>query len=40
MATDAIVAIGHLSNKIDNLTGAQLTAMYKGQITDWRELNP
>jgi phosphate transport system substrate-binding protein len=40
MAVDAIVAIGHLSNKIDNLTGAQLTAMYKGQITDWRELNP
>jgi phosphate transport system substrate-binding protein len=40
MATDAIVAIGHLTNKIDNLTAAQLTAMYKGQITDWRELNP
>lgn len=40
MATDAIVAIGHLTNKIDNLTGPQLTAMYKGQITDWRELNP
>jgi phosphate transport system substrate-binding protein len=40
MAIDAIVAIGHLTNKIDNLTAAQLTAMYKGQITDWRELNP
>jgi phosphate transport system substrate-binding protein len=40
MATDAIVAIGHKSNPINNLTAAQLTAIYKGTVTDWRELNP
>jgi phosphate transport system substrate-binding protein len=40
MAIDAIVAIGHKSNPIKNLTGEQLTQIYKGLITDWRELNP
>jgi phosphate transport system substrate-binding protein len=38
MATDAIVAIGHLNNPIKNLTAAQLTAIYKGEITNWEQL--
>ena len=37
-ATDAIVAIGHLDNPLENVTAAQLTQIYKGEITDWSEL--
>ena len=38
VAIDAIVAIGSLENEVDNLTAAQLTAIYSGEITDWNEL--
>jgi phosphate transport system substrate-binding protein len=35
MAWDAIVAIGHKDNPVDNLTAAQLTAIYNGTSTVW-----
>ena len=38
MAIDAIVAIGHKDNPIDNLTAEQLKAIYSGEVTDWSEL--
>jgi phosphate transport system substrate-binding protein len=38
MAWDAIVAIGHKDNPVDNLTGAQLTAIYNGTTTVWGDL--
>lgn len=38
VAVDAIVAVGSLDNEVDNLTAAQLTAIYSGEITDWNEL--
>ena len=38
MAIDAIVAIGHKDNPVQNLTAEQLTAIYKGEITNWSEL--
>lgn len=38
VAIDAIVAIGSLENEVDNLTAAQLVAIYSGEITDWNEL--
>jgi len=38
MAWDAIVAIGHKDNPVDNLTAAQLTSIYNGDITVWGDL--
>lgn len=38
MAIDAIVAIGHKDNPVQNLTAEQLTAIYNGEITNWSEL--
>jgi phosphate transport system substrate-binding protein len=38
MAWDAIVAVGHKDNPIDNLTAAQLTAIYKGEVSFWGDL--
>lgn len=38
MSIDAIVAIGHLDNPVENLTDADLKAIYSGEITDWSEL--
>ncbi len=38
MAIDAIVAIGHKDNPIQNLTTEQLKGIYSGDITDWSEL--
>jgi phosphate transport system substrate-binding protein len=38
VAVDAIVAVGSLDNEVDNLTAAQLAAIYSGEITDWNEL--
>jgi phosphate transport system substrate-binding protein len=38
MSIDAIVAIGHKDNPVQNLTAAQLKAIYDGAITNWSEL--
>ena len=38
MAIDAIVAIGHKDNPVQNLTAEQLKAIYNGEITNWSEL--
>ena len=38
MAWDAIVAIGHKDNPVDNLTAEQLTAIYQGEVSVWGDL--
>lgn len=38
MAWDAIVAIGHKDNPVDNITAEQLTAIYNGTTTVWGDL--
>ena len=38
LAWDAIVAIVHLSNELDNATAAELKSIYSGEITTWDAL--
>lgn len=38
VAWDALVVIVHPSNPVTNITQAQLRAVYKGEITTWRDL--
>ena len=38
IAVDAIVAIIHLDNPLENVTAAQLTSIYNGTITNWSDL--
>lgn len=38
MAIDAIVAIGHLDNPVENLSAEDLRRIYAGEVTDWSEL--
>jgi len=38
VAWDALVMITHKDNPVDNITLDQLRKMYKGQITNWKEL--
>lgn len=38
LAWDAIVAIVHLDNPVDNLTAEQLRKIYSGDITTWQEV--
>ncbi len=38
VAYDCIVPVVHPSNKIENLTLEQLKAIYKGEITNWKEV--
>ena len=38
IAMDAIVPIVHPSNAVTNLTVAQLSLMYQGKITNWKEV--
>jgi len=38
LAWDAIVAIVHKSNPVDNVTGDQLTRIYKGELATWGDV--
>jgi len=38
VAIDAIVPVVHPSNKVDNLTVDQLSQIFQGKITNWKEL--
>ena len=38
IAWDAIVAIVHLDNPVDNLTADQLTRIYKGELSTWGDV--
>jgi phosphate transport system substrate-binding protein len=38
IATDALSVIVHLSNPVSELTIQQLSAIYTGEITDWKEV--
>lgn len=38
LAWDAIVAIVHLDNPVDNLTADQLTRIYKGELRTWGDV--
>lgn len=37
IAADAIVAVGNLNNPVESLTAAELTSIYRGDITDWAD---
>ncbi|MBA3029098.1 MAG: phosphate ABC transporter substrate-binding protein [Desulfobacteraceae bacterium] len=39
VAYDSIIPVVHPSNPITNITLDQLKAIYKGQITNWKEIN-
>jgi phosphate transport system substrate-binding protein len=38
IALDAVIPIVHPSNPINNLTSAQLKAIYEGKVTNWKEV--
>lgn len=38
VAWDALVVITHKDNPVDNISSEQLRKLYKGQITNWKEL--
>jgi phosphate transport system substrate-binding protein len=38
VARDAIAIVVHPSNPVDQLTIGQLSAMYRGELTDWRQV--
>jgi phosphate transport system substrate-binding protein len=38
VAWDALVVITHKDNPVDNISSDQLRKLYKGQITNWKEL--
>lgn len=38
IATDGIAIILHNTNLVSTLTDAQITSIYKGQITDWKSI--
>ena len=38
IAYDCIIPVVHPSNLIDNITMSQLKAIYKGEITNWKQL--
>jgi phosphate transport system substrate-binding protein len=38
VAWDALVVITHKDNPVDSITSEQLRQLYKGQITNWKEL--
>ncbi len=38
LAYDCIIPVVHMSNKINNISMSQLKAIYKGEISNWKQL--